>query len=119
MHHVLSLPLVALGLGAGPVEEARFAPPVPLKANGEVINVTTGHAAPCIHDFDGDGVQDLLVGEFGNKPFKGETTRKAGAGHPWTAGKLRMYRNHGTDIDPVYRDFAYVKAGGAEPKECT
>jgi hypothetical protein len=89
----------------------RFAPPVPLTAAGEVIDVTTGHAAPNIHDFDGDGIQDLLVGEFGIHPFKGETTGKSSAGHPWVAGKLRFYRNHGTNTRPVYESFSYVKAG--------
>ena len=114
MRIVLSLPLIAFGLGATSVENTQFAPPVPLRANGEVISVTTGHAAPYIYDFDGDGVQDLLVGEFGNKPFKGETTGKATAGHPWTAGKLRVYRNHGTDTEPVYQEFSYVQAGGQD-----
>ena len=89
----------------------RFAPPAPVTANGEVIDVTTGHAAPCLHDLDGDGTRDLLVGEFGSGRFKGETTGTETAGHPWTAGKLRFYRNHGTDTAPVYTDFTYVKAG--------
>lgn len=114
MYIVLSLSLVVFGMGTASVEETRFAPPVPLRANGEVISVTTGHAAPYIYDFDGDGTQDLLVGEFGNKPFKGETTGKASAGHPWTAGKLRVYRNHGTDTEPVYKEFSYVQAGGQD-----
>ena len=109
-----SLSLVVFGIGTALVENAQFAPPVPLRANGEVISVTTGHAAPYIYDFDGDGIQDLLVGEFGNKTFKGETSGKATAGHPWTAGKLRVYRNHGTDTDPVYKDFSYVQAGGQD-----
>ena len=89
----------------------RFAPPVPLTADGVIIDVTTGHAAPCIHDFDRDGVRDLLVGEFGAGAFKGETTGKSSPGHPWVAGKLRFYRNHGTDTAPIYTDFSYVKAG--------
>ncbi len=92
----------------------RFAPPVPMQAGGEIIDVTTGHAAPYVIDFDGDGVRDLLVGEFGAKPFKGETTGKAGPGHPWVAGKLRFYRNHGSDQDPRYEGFTYVQAGGSD-----
>ncbi|MDE0961344.1 MAG: hypothetical protein OSB09_11260, partial [Planctomycetota bacterium] len=31
-----------------------FAPPVRLEANGKPIDVTIGHAAPYIIDFDGD-----------------------------------------------------------------
>ena len=30
-----------------------------------MIDVDIGHAAPLITDFDGDGVPDLLVGQFG------------------------------------------------------
>ena len=114
MNIFFALFCVAMMCDANPADTAQFAPPVPLQANGEIISVTTGHAAPCIYDFDGDGVQDLLVGEFGNKPFKGETTEKAGPGHPWTAGKLRFYRTHGTDLAPVYKDFSYVQAGGQD-----
>ena len=92
-------------------ESPRFASPVPLTADGVIIDVTTGHAAPCIHDFDRDGVRDLLVGEFGDKPFEGETTGTVSPGHPWIAGKLRFYRNHGTNKEPVYTAFSYVQAG--------
>ncbi len=91
-----------------------FASPVPLRADGEVINVFTGHAAPYLYDFDGDGVRDLLVGEFGIGAFKGETTEEAGPGHPWTAGKLRVYTNHGTSTAPLYKDWFYLQAGGQD-----
>ncbi len=39
--------------------------PVRLEAGGKPIDTETGHAAPCVADFDGDGVPDLLVGQFG------------------------------------------------------
>ena len=121
----ISIATVMLGLSVGMtgmtgtkgttgVELPRFAPPVPLRANGEVIDVTTGHAAPCIIDFDGDGVKDLLVGEFGSGAFKGETSGKASPGHPWAAGKLRVYRNTGTDQAPSYGKFHYLQAGGQD-----
>ena len=32
-----------------------FAEPVRIEANGKPIDVTTGHAAPLVYDFDGDG----------------------------------------------------------------
>ena len=92
-------------------EPPRFAPPMPIRAGDALIDVTTGHAAPYVIDFDGDGVRDLLVGEFGAEPFVGETTGEAGPGHPWVAGKLRFYPNHGTDHEPRYEDFTYVRAG--------
>ena len=92
----------------------RFAPPEPLVAGTGLIDVTTGHAAPYVHDFDGDGVRDLLVGEFGSAPFRGETSGTSGPGHAWVAGKLRFYPNHGTDHEPRYEGFTYVQAGGAD-----
>jgi hypothetical protein len=40
-------------------------PPVRLEAEGVVIDTPeVGHAAPFVGDFDGDGVPDLLVGQF-------------------------------------------------------
>ena len=76
------------------------------------IDVTTGHAAPCIYDFDGDGVRDLLVGEFGEHPYKGPVSVEGGGGHPWVQGRLRIYPNRGTDTEPRFKDFSYFKAGG-------
>ncbi|MGV3618375.1 MAG: hypothetical protein ACO1SV_23865 [Fimbriimonas sp.] len=69
-------------------------PPVRVVADGKPINVDTGHAAPLVYDFDGDGVRDLLVGQF-------------------DGGKLRFYRNVGTEAAPKYGTFSYVQAGGA------
>ena len=69
-----------------------FEIPVRLKAAGEFIDVDTGHAAPLIYDFDGDGVRDLLVGQFGK-------------------GKLRIYRNAGTNESPEYEAHTWFKTG--------
>jgi hypothetical protein len=63
-------------------------------ADGSVLDVEgTGHAAPAYGDFDGDGIPDLLVGEFKD-------------------GALRIYRNHGTAVDPVFKDFEFFKVDG-------
>jgi hypothetical protein len=56
--------------------------PVPLYAGSQPIDVEhQGHAAPFVGDYDGDGRKDLLVGEF----YK---------------GRLRIYRNDGTNRQP-------------------
>lgn len=57
-----------------------LAAPVRLTAGGKPIDTDVGHAAPFVGDFDGDGVQDLLVGQFGSGIlwiFKNTGTAKA------------------------------------------
>jgi hypothetical protein len=66
-------------LGIRPAEE--LLPPVRLEAAGKVIDTEIGHAAPFVGDFDGDGVNDLLVGQFGS-------------------GILWVFRNEGTNARP-------------------
>ncbi len=46
-------------------------------------------------DFDGDGIPDLLVGQFGE-------------------GKLRIYRNVGTANVPRFEGFTWFKTGEQE-----
>ena len=58
-----------------------LAPPVRLEAAGKPIDTDIGHAAPFVCDFDGDGLRDLLVGQFGE-------------------GILWIYRNEGTNSEP-------------------
>ena len=55
--------------------------PVRLEADGRLIDTEIGHAAPFVGDFDRDGVDDLLVGQFGG-------------------GILWIYRNVGTNAAP-------------------
>jgi len=93
---------------AGP----QFAAPVRIEADGKPIDVTTGHAAPYVYDFDGDGTRDLLVGEFGSGSFKGEVHEQGSGSHTWANGRLRVYRNYGTDTQPRFKDWAYMQGGG-------
>ena len=58
-----------------------LAPPIRIEAAGKPIDTEVGHAAPFVCDFDGDGVQDLLVGQFKD-------------------GVLWIYRNEGTHAQP-------------------
>jgi hypothetical protein len=69
--------------------------PFRVEADGAAINVEIGHAAPLVTDFDGDGVFDLLVGQFGG-------------------GKLRIYRNKGDNSNPKFDTFAWFQAGGKD-----
>jgi hypothetical protein len=78
----------------GPV----FAPPVRLEAVGKPIDHGTvwGHCGPCLHDVDGDGKRDLLVGDF--------------------SGHFTLYRNLGTNAQPRYAEGSKLQADGKDAK---
>jgi len=87
----------------------RFARGVRLLTGDKPIDVTTGHAAPYVYDFDGDGKRDLLVGEFGSGIFRGETTSDSS---PLANARLRIYLNKGTNNSPRYDGFRYLQSEG-------
>ena len=70
-----------------------FEAPARINAGDAPIDVDVGHAAPFVADLDGDGKNDLLVGQFGE-------------------GKLRVYKNIGDNKAPKFKDFEWLKAGG-------
>ena len=105
--------IILLGLLSSIEQNAGlFEVPVRITSGTDPIDVTTGHAAPCVYDFDGDGVRDLLVGEFGAHPYKGPVSVQGDGSHSWVQGRLRIYRNIGTDVAPRFDGFEYFKAGG-------
>ena len=89
---VTSLAAFAAALAASAAAQ-QLEPPFRVQAGGKAIDVEVGHAAPYVVDFDGDGVRDLLVGQFGK-------------------GRCRIYKNKGTDKAPEFGDFQYLEAGG-------
>jgi hypothetical protein len=75
------LGLLGLAPPAGDDPAQELMPPVRLEVAGKPIDTAIGHAAPFVADFDGDGVKDLLVGQFGE-------------------GILWIYHNEGTNSQP-------------------
>ncbi len=72
-----------------------LAPPVQVHAGGQPIDVAVfGHSAPFYGDVDGDGINDLLVGQFDE-------------------GQLRIYRNLGTTASPRFQGYEWFEAGAA------
>lgn len=96
--------------------------PFKIEAAGKVIDLLgSGHAAPFIVDFDGDGKKDLIVGEF-NAPMSKEFSmrfeamseeEKKNFVKPF-GGKARIYINKGTDESPAFDDYTYLQAGGMD-----
>jgi hypothetical protein len=90
--------LVILGLAASAVTADvgdELAAPVRIEAGGKAIDTEVGHAAPFVCDFDGDGVRDLLVGQFGN-------------------GQLWIFHNEGTNAQPKLAAGVKFKEGGKD-----
>jgi len=76
-----------------PLRAADLAPPVRIVAGGRPIDVD-GFASPFVGDFDEDGVNDLLVGQLHD-------------------GRLRIYRNRGTNAWPRFDTFEWFTAEGS------
>ena len=94
MLQILLLSLTPLIPGGNVGLSPELEPPVRLEAAGKPIDTDIGHAAPFVCDFDGDGLKDLLVGQFGG-------------------GILWIYRNEGTNTEPKLAAGVKFK-GGAE-----
>ncbi|MHC4342758.1 MAG: FG-GAP repeat domain-containing protein [Planctomycetota bacterium] len=94
MIRVILLLMIATAPLAGGEDKSEFLAPVRIEAGGRPIDTEVGHAAPLVADFDGDGIRDLLVGQFGG-------------------GILWIFRNEGTNIRPKLA--AGVKFKGESP----
>ena len=96
--------LAAFGLfsliGASAVQAAsnEFKAPVRLEAGGKIIDTgeRIAHSGPCLADFDGDGLIDLLVGDFG--------------------GNIEFFQNIGTKQQPAYAEGKLLEADGVPIK---
>jgi hypothetical protein len=89
------LPLAALLVTCMVAAEVPdFEPEYQLQCAGSTIDVGY-YAAPCIVDWDGDGVDDLILGQF-------------------TSGKIRFYKNEGTNANPVFNSYSFLQADGSD-----
>src|ERR1700745_452598 len=82
-------------IGAEGKASPELAPGGRMRGAGKPLGPATGTAAPFVGDFDGDGVKDLLVGQFGD-------------------GLLWIYRNEGTNDAPRLAAGVKFKEGKAD-----
>jgi hypothetical protein len=77
-------------------DAAVFHRPVRLQADGADIDTgqAWGHSGPCLADYDGDGLRDLIVGDF--------------------SGKFRLFRNVGANKEPKFTRSGLLMAGMVE-----
>lgn len=71
--------------------EGELAAPFAVEARGGVIDVAGGNSAPWLADLDGDGLAELLVGQFED-------------------GCVRVYRNVGARGRPRFDGFELLRA---------
>ena len=93
---LVSLFTLAHGDESNSETASALAPPVRLLADRAVIDTGSvwGHSSPCVVDLDGDGLRDLVLGDF--------------------SGKFQYYRNVGTATAPIFHSGGLVQAGGAD-----
>ena len=62
--------------------------------NGGRIDVGY-YGAPCIVDWNADGLKDLVLGQF-------------------TSGKIRFYANSGSNDSPYFTTYSFIKSDGVD-----
>ena len=88
---VLSLPLLFL-IGASNGDEPVLEKGVYIYDGTKPMEVDR-HSTPEVVDWNNDGKKDLVVGQFGY-------------------GRITLFLNQGTDLNPVFNGGAFVKDGG-------
>ena len=87
-----SLFILSLSVLADPPD---YQSPFRVSSNGAPIELGLGHANPLVTDWNGDGLKDLIVGQY-------------------TGGKLRYYQNDDSNDSPAFGDFVYMQADGSD-----
>ncbi len=72
-----------------------FDSPFFIQADGADLVVDGSIPDPFVFDWNGDGLKDLIVGQFSN-------------------GKIRFYPNSGTNANPEFITYTFLQAGGVD-----
>ena len=90
---VLSLPLIFL-IGTSNGDEPVLDKGVYIYDGAKPMEVDR-HSTPEVVDWNNDGMKDLIVGQFGY-------------------GKITLFLNQGTDLNPVFDGGTFLKSGGSD-----
>ncbi|NOQ23192.1 MAG: hypothetical protein GQ565_11165 [Candidatus Aegiribacteria sp.] len=71
-----------------------------IQCGGDSIDVGF-FSDPVFVDFDGDGLKDLIVGQYFDENVE-------------NYGKMRFYQNVGTSTDPSFASWIYIQADGSD-----
>jgi len=86
---VLLTVLISLAMADPPVYQSFLY----MECAGSRIDVGY-YGAPCITDWNGDGLKDMILGQF-------------------TSGRIRFYANENTNGSPVFNSYSMLKADGS------
>lgn len=78
-------------------------------SDSSVLKINTGSCGATFYDMNGDGKDDLVVGEFGEVLCPGQDPKEK---KPFVQGRCRVYLNYGTKECPVYKDFKWLETNG-------
>lgn len=87
-----SMVLAVFAFGMCLAQAPAYDPFIYMECNSAVIDVGY-YGAPCIADWNGDGVKDMVLGIF-------------------TSGNIRFYPNENTNDSPVFNTYSNIKADG-------
>ncbi len=85
---------VILMCGFAIASAPQFGPYSWIEADGGRIDVGW-YGAPCVVDWDGDDLKDLVLGQF-------------------TSGKIRFYANSGSNDSPVFTTYSFIQSDGTD-----
>jgi len=85
--------LCAIAVTCVPAQTPDYEYPFMVMSGGSPITLSVGHANPLVTDWNGDGLKDLMVGQY-------------------SGGKIRYYQNNDSNDSPVFDGFSYLQADG-------
>lgn len=100
---------VAFRLRAGEIREVFSRYEILHMSDSSVLKINTGSCGATFYDMNGDGKDDLVVGEFGEVLCPGQDPKEK---KPFVQGRCRVYLNYGTKECPVYKDFKWLETNG-------